>query len=90
MNDKKQESEKILTLRAVKNSVFFIDEFLEETNYKINRELAEINLFVEKNNTLIDQYKKDRLQHKNVKKTKIELLHEKAIRIYDQNFIINI
>ena len=44
-------------LTKIKNDLFFIDRFSEKTNFNINRELAEINARVEKNNALIETYK---------------------------------
>tara|TARA_B100001093_G_C26176653_1_gene738069 strand:+ start:103 stop:531 length:429 start_codon:yes stop_codon:yes gene_type:complete len=53
----------IASLKQIKNSLFFIDKFQEKTNYTINKELAEINSLVEKNNQIINAYK--------IRKTKV-------------------
>ncbi len=74
-------------LKKIRTDLFFIDKFVSTINFKINKEINEIDLNVTQNNKLIEKYKK--LDVKNYKTQKTFNSNTSlAIDIFSNNFSI--
>ena len=82
------QKQRMSTLQKIKNDVFFIDQFIEKTNYKLNSQLAEINSLVEKNNNVISGYKKRKETLKNPTQKELNKLQDVSTTIFANNFSI--
>tara|TARA_Y200000002_G_C22541399_1_gene604158 strand:- start:562 stop:933 length:372 start_codon:yes stop_codon:yes gene_type:complete len=83
----KNEDTKKNKLQKIRNDLFFIDKFVSTVNFKINRELAEIEIKVEKNNKLIEKYRE--IEFKNYKTQKTFNSNTNlAIEVFANNFSI--
>ena len=78
----------VKALTDVKNQLFFIDQFFEQTNYNINKQLAEISVMVEKNNARINQFKQKREAYKKSLDTKKADSVDMLVDVFYDNFAI--